>query len=106
VRSTILDRFPDDPDYWHEEQASRDRAWGASKRDGAGLPRRHLDVALGAHPDGPSRPAGRAGCGTRGDLRDRRCRTATVLHYDSDYEAIAAITGQPARWLVPQGTLT
>lgn len=27
VRSTTLDRFADDPDYWHEEQASRDRAW-------------------------------------------------------------------------------
>lgn len=31
---------------------------------------------------------------------------ATVLHYDSDYEAIASITGQPVCWLVPQGTLT
>jgi len=29
---------------------------------------------------------------------------ATVLHYDSAYVAIAAITGQPV--LVPQGTLT
>jgi len=27
VRSTMLDRFADDPDYWHDEQASRDRAW-------------------------------------------------------------------------------
>lgn len=31
---------------------------------------------------------------------------ATVLHYDSDYEAIAGVTGQPVRWLVPPGTLT
>lgn len=31
---------------------------------------------------------------------------ATVLHYDCDYEAIASITGQPVRWLVPPGTLT
>ncbi|MFB7945046.1 PIN domain nuclease [Kitasatospora phosalacinea] len=28
----------------------------------------------------------------------------TVLHYDGDYDMIAAITGQPARWVVPAGT--
>jgi len=31
---------------------------------------------------------------------------ATVLHYDSDYEAIAEVTGQPIRWLVPRDSLT
>jgi predicted nucleic acid-binding protein len=30
---------------------------------------------------------------------------ATVLHYDEDYERIAAITGQPTRWIVPRGSL-
>jgi predicted nucleic acid-binding protein len=30
---------------------------------------------------------------------------ATVLHYDSDYDAISGITGQPVRWLVPRGSL-
>lgn len=29
----------------------------------------------------------------------------TVLHYDEDYDRIAAITGQPTRWLAPKGTL-
>ena len=29
----------------------------------------------------------------------------TVLHYDEDYDRIAAITGQPTRWLAPMGTL-
>jgi predicted nucleic acid-binding protein len=29
---------------------------------------------------------------------------ATVLHYDSDFEHIAAITGQPQEWIVPRGT--
>jgi predicted nucleic acid-binding protein len=29
----------------------------------------------------------------------------TVLHYDSDYDHIAAITGQPAQWVVPRGTI-
>ena len=30
---------------------------------------------------------------------------ATVLHYDADYDRIAAITGQPARWIVSRGSL-
>jgi len=28
-----------------------------------------------------------------------------VLHYDGDYDRIAAITGQPTRWLAPRGSL-
>lgn len=28
---------------------------------------------------------------------------AAVLHYDSDFERIAAITGQPHEWIVPRG---
>jgi predicted nucleic acid-binding protein len=28
-----------------------------------------------------------------------------LLHYDSDFERIAEITGQPARWIVPRGSL-
>lgn len=29
----------------------------------------------------------------------------TVLHYDEDYDRIAAITGQQVRWLAPRGSL-
>jgi predicted nucleic acid-binding protein len=29
---------------------------------------------------------------------------ATVLHYDGDYDMIAAITGQPTQWVVPAAT--
>jgi predicted nucleic acid-binding protein len=29
----------------------------------------------------------------------------TVLHYDGDYDLITEITGQPARWVVPRGTV-
>lgn len=29
---------------------------------------------------------------------------AIVLHYDRDFDMIAAITGQPTRWVVPAGT--
>jgi len=28
----------------------------------------------------------------------------TILHYDGDYDRIAAITGQPAEWIVPRGS--
>jgi predicted nucleic acid-binding protein len=28
-----------------------------------------------------------------------------VLHYDADYERVATITGQPTRWVVPEGSL-
>jgi predicted nucleic acid-binding protein len=30
---------------------------------------------------------------------------ATVLHYDIDYDRIAAITGQSTEWIAPAGTL-
>jgi predicted nucleic acid-binding protein len=29
----------------------------------------------------------------------------TVLHYDSDYDLIATVTGQPTKWVVPRGTI-
>ena len=29
---------------------------------------------------------------------------ATVLHYDKDFDLIAAVTGQPTRWIIPRGT--
>jgi hypothetical protein len=28
-----------------------------------------------------------------------------VLHYDSDYELIAHVTGQPVTWVVSRGTV-
>jgi predicted nucleic acid-binding protein len=30
---------------------------------------------------------------------------AVVLHYDADFEHIAAVTGQPHGWIVPRGTV-
>ena len=30
---------------------------------------------------------------------------ATVLHYDADYDRIAAVTGQPAEWITARGSL-
>jgi predicted nucleic acid-binding protein len=29
----------------------------------------------------------------------------TVLHYDSDYDRIRQVTGQPPEWVAPPGTL-
>jgi hypothetical protein len=29
----------------------------------------------------------------------------TVLHYDSHYDLIAHVTGQPVQWVVPRGTV-
>ncbi len=28
-----------------------------------------------------------------------------VLHYDTDFERIAKLTGQPAQWIVPRGSV-
>lgn len=36
--------------------------------------------------------------------RTARAASAVVLHYDSDYERIAEVTGQPQEWIVPRGT--
>ena len=29
----------------------------------------------------------------------------TILHYDSDYDVIAGVTGQPTRWVAPRGSV-
>ena len=29
----------------------------------------------------------------------------TIVHYDSDYDIIASVTGQPTRWGAPRGSL-
>ncbi len=28
-----------------------------------------------------------------------------LLHYDSDYDLIAEVTGQPMQWVIPRGTV-
>ena len=32
-------------------------------------------------------------------------RGLTVLHYDADFDRIAAVTGQPCQWVVPAGSV-
>ena len=31
---------------------------------------------------------------------------AVLLHYDADFDAIAALTGQPVEWVVPRGSIS
>ena len=31
--------------------------------------------------------------------------SVTIVHYDSDYDLIARVTGQPAQWVVTRGTV-
>jgi predicted nucleic acid-binding protein len=33
-----------------------------------------------------------------------QAHSAVVLHYDSDYERIAEVTGQPHEWVIPRAT--
>jgi predicted nucleic acid-binding protein len=32
-------------------------------------------------------------------------RGLTVLHYDADFDLIAAVTGQPCEWVIPAGSI-
>jgi predicted nucleic acid-binding protein len=32
-------------------------------------------------------------------------RNLTILHYDADFDRIAAVTGQPCQWVVPAGSV-
>jgi len=34
-----------------------------------------------------------------------QCHQAVVLHYDHDFDLIAAVTSQPTQWVVPAGTV-
>jgi predicted nucleic acid-binding protein len=39
-----------------------------------------------------------AACAERAEL--------TVLHYDADFDRVAELTGQPAQWIVPRGSVS
>ncbi len=47
----------------------------------------------------PERTSGLSASGTA------RARGLEILHYDRDFDTIARYTGQPARWIVPPGTV-
>jgi hypothetical protein len=31
--------------------------------------------------------------------------SVTLLHYDADFDVVAAITGQPTQWVAPRGSV-
>ena len=50
--------------------------------------------------------AGSASWATAGaEERNVEDLTPRLLHYDEDYDRIAAITGQHVRWIAPRGSL-
>ena len=68
-------------------------------------------MRTGAGPGRAGRTVGAAGMSGRSASRDlliaavaERARV-TVLHYDSDYDLITKVTGQPVQWVVPRGTV-
>lgn len=74
--------YPVEPADWQEARS----VWRALARMGGGPRHRqvgHQDLLIAA-------VAARNGL--------------TVVHYDADYEVIAAITGQAVRWAAPRGT--
>ena len=40
-----------------------------------------------------------------GPLIDAEAAGVTVLHYDADFDAIAAVTHQETEWVAPRGSL-
>jgi len=45
-------------------------------------------------------------CGAITAARVRGGPGVVLLHYDADFELIAAVTGQPMHWVVPRGSIS
>ena len=69
-------------------------------KDGSATRRRLLDAATAEF-------SARGIAGARVDRIAAAAEAAdvVVLHYDDDYDRIAAVTGQATRWLAPKGSL-
>jgi predicted nucleic acid-binding protein len=89
--SAEFDQLRADRDTGYEWLATHDEDW-----------RRALDVQAALWRDGQIRAVGFPDL-LIAAVAERE--QVTVLHYDSDYDLIAKITGQPARWVVPRGTV-
>jgi hypothetical protein len=46
-----------------------------------------------------------AGAMSVGEVNPAERHGVSVLHYDRDFDRIAAITGQPVEWVVPAGSV-
>ncbi|HEX9519825.1 MAG TPA: PIN domain nuclease [Streptosporangiaceae bacterium] len=86
-----LDLLRADRDTGYEWLATHDQDW-----------RRALDVQAALWRGGQMRSVGLPGLLIAAVAERER---VTVLHYDGDYDLIRKVTGQPARWIVPRGTI-
>jgi hypothetical protein len=89
--SAELDRVRADRNVGYEWLPTRDEDW-----------RRALDVQTALWHSGRIRAVGFPDLLIAAVAERER---VTVLHYDSDYDHITAITGQPTQWVVPRGTI-
>jgi hypothetical protein len=87
-----FDQFRADRDRGYEWLATHDEDW-----------RRALDVQGALWRAGKARAVGFPDLLVAAVAERER---VTVLHYDTDYELIAEVTGQPVRWVVPRGTVS
>src|SRR6516165_1154600 len=86
-----FDQLRADRDAGYEWLATHDEDW-----------RRALDVQVALWRSGQVRVVGFPDLLVAAVAERER---VTVLHYDTDYDLIAHITGQPTQWIVPRGTV-
>jgi len=89
--STEFDQLRADRDTGYEWLATHDEDW-----------RRALEVQATLWRTGHMRAVGLPGLLVAAVAERER---VIVIHYDSDYELIAQVTGQPMQWVVPRGTV-
>lgn len=89
--SPEFDQLRADRDLGYEWLATHDEDW-----------RRALDVQAALWRSGRIRAVGFPDLLIAAVAERER---VTLLHYDSDYDLIAQVTGQPAQWVVPRGTV-
>jgi predicted nucleic acid-binding protein len=89
--SAEFDQLRTDRDAGYEWLATRDEDW-----------RRALDVQASLWRSGRMRAVGLPDLLIAAVAERER---VTVVHYDSDYDIIAQVTGQPTQWVVPRGTV-
>jgi predicted nucleic acid-binding protein len=89
--SAQLDQQRADRDVGYEWLATHDEDW-----------RRALDVQATLWRTGRMRSVGLPDLLIAAMAERER---VTILHYDSDYDLITEVTGQPAQWVVPRGTV-
>jgi predicted nucleic acid-binding protein len=89
--SAELDQLRADRDLGYEWLATHDEDW-----------RRALEVRATLWRTGRMRAVGLPDLLVAAVAERER---VAVLHYDSDYDLIAQVTGQPMRWVVPRGSI-